>query len=104
MQLDEILHENQRNGRRLPVRLPYSLVFGDGSREVTIHAESINVSKSGLRVRTDSQLLPGQTVAVALLDVTPRPVVARVVWVGQPDGPNQYEFGLEYVSRSLQPA
>ena len=96
-------HENQRKGHRLPVRLPFSLVVGKGSKEVTIRAESINISKSGMRVRTESQLFSGQTVEVILLEGTPYPVVARVVWVGDPANPNQFEFGLEYVTRSPQP-
>jgi hypothetical protein len=101
--LDGTSHENERKGRRLPIRLPYSLVVGDGENELVVRAESINLSKSGMRVRTDSQLFPGQTVEVILLEGTPHTVVARVVWVGQPDGPNQYEFGLEYVPRPSQP-
>ena len=102
--MNGIAHEYQRNGTRLPVRLPYSLGVCDGEGDVILRAESVNVSKSGLRVRTDSQLSLGQTVEVALLEGTPRPVVARVVWVGQPDGPNQYEFGLEYIPRPTRPA
>jgi len=90
-------HQNQRKGYRLPVKLPYSLVAGAVSREFRIHAESINLSKFGMRVRTEAELTSGQTVEVILLEVTPRPVVARVVWVGQPAGSHQFEFGLEYV-------
>ena len=104
MPLDQSVYESQRSGRRLPVRLPYSLVVGDGGREMTIRAESVNVSKSGMRVRTGLQLAPGQTVEVVLMEGTPRPVVAKVVWAGQPDGPSGYEFGLEYVLRPSQPA
>ena len=88
-------HQNQRKGHRLPVRLPYSLV--PGSNEITIPAESINLSKSGMRLRTETQLSSGQTVEVILLEVTPHPVMARVVWGGIPTSSNLYEFGLEYI-------
>jgi hypothetical protein len=95
--------DNQRKGRRIPVRLPYSLVVGDDGDAITLRAESINISKFGMRVRTDSQLFPGQTVEVILLEGAPHPVVARVVWVGQSGDPTQFEFGLEYLSRPTQP-
>jgi len=101
--LDGMTQENQRKGRRIPVRLPYSLVVSDDGNSLTIQAESINISKSGMRVRTDSLLYPGQTVEVILLEGSPHPVVARVVWVGQTGGPNAFEFGLEYIARSTQP-
>ncbi len=96
-------HDNQRNGRRIPVRLPYSLMVGGGDQGVTIRAESINVSKSGIRVRAESQLALGQTVEVVLMEGTAHPVVARVVWVSQPNGPDHYEFGLEYIPRPPLP-
>lgn len=91
-------NQNRRNGYRLPVKLPFSIVAGAGSNEITIPAESINLSKSGMRVKTETQLSSGQAVEVTLLEGTPHPVPARVVWVGEPTGPNQYEFGLEYVT------
>ena len=95
--------QNQRKGHRIPVRLPFSLVAGKGSKEGTIPAESINLSKSGMRLRSEAQLSYGQTVEVILLEGTPRPVMARVVWGGKPTGSNQYEFGLEYIVPSPRP-
>jgi len=98
--LDALTQEFQRNGRRLAVRLPYSLIVaGGGGRDIAVRAESVNLSKTGMRVRSESQLSPGQTVEVVLLEGTPHPVVARVVWVGPSAGSEQYEFGLEYVPR-----
>lgn len=85
------------------MRLPYSLVTGDGSKEIIIPAESINLSKSGMRLRAEAQLSFGQTVEVILLEGTPHPVRARVVWVGEPASSNQYEFGLEYIAPSPRP-
>jgi hypothetical protein len=76
------------------------LVVGGGG--VTIRAESINVSKSGMRVRTDWQLVLGQAVEVILLEGKPYPVPARVVWAGEPTGSNEYEFGLAYVTNPSQ--
>jgi hypothetical protein len=87
----------------LAVRLPYSLIVGDRGREVVVRAESVNLSKTGMRVRSESQLSPGQTVEVVLMEGTPHPVVARVVWVGQASGTDHYEFGLEYLSREAEP-
>ncbi len=96
-------HQNQRKGHRLPVRLPYSLVSGSGSDATVITAESINLSKSGMRLRTDTELTSGQTVEVVLLGGTPNPMLARVVWVGKPAGSCQYEFGLEYIPAASRP-
>lgn len=96
-------HQNQRKGYRLPVKLPYSLVAGAVSREFRIHAESINLSKFGMRVRTEAELTSGQTVEVILLVGTPRPVMARVVWVDKATSSNQFEFGLEYITPASRP-
>lgn len=98
--MDGTTHEDQRKAHRLPVRLPFSLVAGNGNNGKPIPAESINLSKFGVCVRTETQLFPGQTVEVILLEGTPDPVAARVVRVGKPPGPNQYEFGLEYIPAS----
>ena len=96
-----MVNDIQRNGRRLAVRLPYALVVGDRGQEITIHAESINLSKTGMRVRAHAELPLGQIVEVTLQGGTSHPVVARVVWVSRPNGPNHYEFGLEYVPRPV---
>ena len=92
--------QNERKGHRLPVRLPYSLVASAGSQEITIPAESINLSKSGMRLRTEMQLSSGQIVEVILMKVTPHPVRARVVWGWKATNSNQCEFGLEYIPLS----
>jgi PilZ domain len=97
-------HQNQRKGHRLPVKLPYSLVSGSGSDAIVINAESINLSKSGMRLRTDSELTSGQTVEVVLLEgASANPVLARVVWVGKSAGSDEYEFGLEYIPTAANP-
>jgi hypothetical protein len=85
------------------VRLPFSLVAGTGTRKLTFPAESINLSKFGVCLRTETQLFPGQTVEVILLEGRPDPVVARVVWVGKPTGLNQFEFGLKYIESRSRP-
>lgn len=98
-------NQNQRKGHRLPVRLPYSLVAGSGDDAIVINAESINLSKSGMRLRTDSELLSGQTVEVVLLEgASANPVLARVVWVGKSANSDEYEFGLEYIPTAPHPA
>jgi len=101
--LDARPYQSQRKGHRLPVRLPFSLVAGAGSEEIIIPAESINLSKSGMRLRTEAQLYFGQTVEVTLLEGTPYPVMARVVWVWKATSSNLCEFGLEYVTPSVRP-
>lgn len=94
---------NQRKAHRLPVKLPFSLVAGAGSSGITIPAESINLSKSGMRLRTETELSYGQIVEVILLEGAPHPVKARVVWGWKPTTSNQFEFGLEYVTPSPRP-
>ena len=100
--MNETFNQN-RKGHRLPVRLPYSLVASAGNKETTIPAESINLSKSGMRVKAETQLASGQTVEVILMVGTPRPVTARVVWVEKPPGSNQFEFGIEYIPSPPRP-
>jgi hypothetical protein len=55
------------------------------------------LSKTGLRLRTETKIPLGKTVEVILLEGTPNPVIARVVWASEPTSPNVYELGLEYV-------
>ena len=101
--MDGTTHQSQRKGYRLPVRLPYSLVAGALSKDFRIHAESINLSKYGMRVRTEAELTSGQTVEVILMVGTPRPVMARVVWVDKVATSHQFEFGLEYIIPASRP-
>jgi hypothetical protein len=100
--LNRTTNQNQRKAHRLPVRLPFSIVASAGNQEIAVPAESINLSKSGMRLRTEAQLSSGQTVEVILREGTPHPVMARVVWVWKPTSSNQNEFGLEYVTPSLR--
>jgi len=102
--MNEITQQAQRKSHRIPVRLPFSLAVVSDSKVVTVRAESIDLSKSGMRVRTDTPLASGQTLEVTLLEGTPNPVAARVVWAGNPTSPDEYEFGLEYVNGSAQRA
>jgi hypothetical protein len=83
--------------------LPYSLVTKAVSEETAIPAESINVSKSGIRVKSETELASGQSVEVILMVGTPRPVMARVVWTEKTPGSNQFEYGIEYSTPPLHP-
>lgn len=100
--MNRTTQQNERKAYRLPVKLPYSLVAGAGGQEVTIPAESINLSKSGMRLKTQTELSFGQIVEVILMQGTPHAVTARVVWVWKPTSSNQFEFGLEYVTSSAR--
>jgi len=101
--LNGTTHQYHRKGHRLPVKLPFSLVPSAGSKEIAILGESINLSKYGMRVRTETELPSGQIVEVTLLEGTPHPVMARVVWVWKATSSNLCEFGLEYVTPSVRP-
>jgi hypothetical protein len=101
--MDGTKRRNQRRSHRLSVRLTFTLVAKAGGKEITISAESINLSKSGMRLRTEAQLSSGQTVEVTLMEGTPHPIVARVVWAATPTDPNKYEFGLEYLTPPPRP-
>lgn len=101
--MDGTTYQSQRKGIRLPVRLTCSLVADTGSKEFRIPAESINLSKCGMRLRTETQLSSGQTVEVILLVETLYHIMARVVWVDKTTSSNQFELGLEYITPSQQP-
>ncbi|MGA2984439.1 MAG: PilZ domain-containing protein [Terriglobia bacterium] len=101
--MDGTTRQNQRKSHRISVRLTFSLVAKAGGKEITIPAESINLSKSGMRLKAETQLSSGETVEVTLMEGTPHPIVARVVWAAKPNNPNQYEFGLEYILPSPRP-
>ena len=96
--MDATTYQPQRKGIRLPVRLTCSLVGGDGSKGFRVPAESINLSKCGMRLRTETQLSSGQTVEVILLVESLYHIMGRVVWVDKVASSNQFELGVEYIT------
>jgi hypothetical protein len=58
--------------------------------------ETVTVSKNGLSVRTSYKLNLGQEISVRTKDKN-RVAQFEVVWIGQPNSPNEGRVGLEWV-------
>jgi len=72
-------------------------VFVDHEREHSgSDACTVDVSTLGARIRSDLALTPGQMVEVVPVNGSD-PVVARVVWVGNPASELQGQAGLEFL-------
>jgi len=57
---------------------------------------TVDVSTLGARIRSELSLTPGQMVEVVPVNGSD-PVVARVVWVGNPASELQGQAGLEFL-------
>jgi len=58
---------------------------------------TVDVSREGLRLRSESSLVPGQAVRLHLAAFPSQFVEARVAWVGSPDSPEAGQAGFEFV-------
>jgi len=59
-------------------------------------AYTVDVSRLGARIQSELSLAPGQMVEVVPVNGSD-PVVARVVWVGNPASELQGQAGLEFL-------
>jgi len=61
-------------------------------------ANTLDLSRDGLRLQSDATLAPGQSVGL-LLAIEPASVIkARVVWVGNADSAQTGQAGFEFLN------
>lgn len=86
-------HEARRC-RRIPVRLPVSLLIDSSVGKVSHPGVTLDISDGGLRVQTAAHLALAQSLGVVF---SRRPEACRVAWVGAVGSREQGEAGLEFV-------
>jgi hypothetical protein len=86
-------HDPRRN-KRLTSMTRTPLAIDSGSGVVVENSSTIDMSESGVRVRTRNQIMAGQIVDVFW---NKRPEHCRVVWISPDDGTHELIAGLEFI-------
>lgn len=89
---------DRRRSRRIPGRFLISMLVGEPGAKDEYRAFVVDLSELGLRVRTDIELAPGQTVDVVFTE----PVLSRVVWSARLGSTQEFEAGLEIVRQPVR--
>ena len=87
--------DTKRRFRRRTERIPVTLLLKDQGREFERSASTVDLSESGLRVRTRAELSEGQIVYVLVGGGYSRLGYCRVVWVRETDHIRRNEAGLQ---------
>ena len=66
--------------QRIPVAIPITLVMESEDFRLERHASTIDLSVRGVKVRTPSGLLPGETVGIITKGDSRQAISAHVVW------------------------
>jgi hypothetical protein len=90
-------HDDLRRWAREPVTIPVGLVLkANGSNSDTTTA-TLNISLSGVSVRTLLPLIPGQEVAIVIKGHFSRTIPARVMWVRKDGSRSLTIAGLKFL-------
>ena len=88
----------KRRFRRKTERIPVTLLMKDRGREFERSASTVDLSESGLRVRTAAELSEGQIVYVLASRGYSPLGYCRVVWVRETDHIRRNEAGLKLMN------
>ena len=85
----------KRRSERTPVQIPVILVAESNGLER--RGMTVDLSPEGMRLRSNSTLVPAQAVRLHLASYPSQCVEARVAWVGQPGSPEAGQAGFEFL-------
>ncbi len=88
---------DQRRWEREPVAMPISLVLKTNELKSDTTATTINISLSGVCVRTTLALVPRQEVAIVITGQFSRTIPARAVWLRKDQSSNLTIAGLKFL-------
>jgi hypothetical protein len=88
---------NHRRWERAPVAIPVSLVLKAGKLKSDTFTATIDVSLSGVGVRTTLALVSRQEVAIIIKGQFSQTIPARVAWVRQDESRNSTIAGLKFL-------
>jgi c-di-GMP-binding flagellar brake protein YcgR len=86
-----------RRWEREPVAIPVSLVLKADKLESETSTTTINISLSGVGVRTTVGLVSKQGVAIVIKGQFSQTIAARVVWVRKDESSNSTIAGLKFL-------
>ena len=85
----------KRRSERTPLQIPVLLVTA--SETVAHRGMTVDVSPEGMRLESDTPLVPQQLVRLHVAASPTDYVKARVVWVGNTDSAGARQAGLEFL-------
>ncbi len=88
---------NQRQWEREPASIPVSLVLRAEKFKSDPDATTIDISLSGIGVRTKLFLVPGEWVGIVPKGQFPQAIPARVAWVREDESQNLTIAGLTFL-------
>jgi hypothetical protein len=94
------LSSEPRRARRIPVRIPISLIPNPLAGRTLCAAAALDMSELGLRIQSEVALTLGQSVEILLGN---RPERCRVAWVGAAGSYRECEAGLEFLDPAAGP-
>ena len=86
-----------RRWAREPVAIPVGLVLKANESNSDTTTAALNISLSGVSVRTLLALIPGQEVAIVIKGYLSRTIPARVVWVRKDESGSWTIAGLKFL-------
>ena len=91
---------DHRQYPRMPVEKRLMVLFDFAGRGGAREASTVDLSRSGARIRTDIELTPGQSVDL-LAKNSVNTVPSQVVWVGNTGSDGVREIGLQFLHGAL---
>lgn len=91
---------DRRQYPRTPVEKPLTVLFDFAGRGAAREASTVDLSQKGVRIRTDIELTPGQSVDLLAKDAV-NTVPTQVVWVGKSGSDGVREIGLQFLHGAL---
>ena len=86
-----------RQTERIPAEIPVQLIVRRLFTQKTHTAQTVDISRSGARVRSAVQMSPGQSVQVIPSEGVRRSIEGRVVWANKVSAPQIAEAGIEFM-------
>ena len=90
---------NQRQWEREPAAVPVSLVLSAENFKSDPAATTVDISLSGVGVRTKLFLIPGEWVGIVPKGQFPHAIPARVAWAREDESNNATVAGLTFIHK-----
>ena len=86
-----------RQAERIPAELPIQLILESLFSKRVHRAQTIDISRSGARVRSSVTMSPGQSVRLVPNEGVRRSIEGRIVWVNRIVSAPGGEAGIEFM-------
>lgn len=86
-----------RQAERIPAKLPIQLILESLFSKRVHRAQTVDISRSGARVRASVPMSPGQSVRLVPNEGVRRSIEGRIVWVNKIVSAPEGEAGIEFM-------